>query len=296
MTSAAMTSVISLPGLRAGRSRSAWRCGLTLDLFGPEVAPASPSAPPESSAERLTSGISGLNSAASSRSAALQSSLESRLRARLAGAGSPLFVLTWKAWDMASGPPICALRASAPRTSGSGSGGWPTPRVFDIHNESLTTALARQARQKAAMAAGGPRWSGCMGLPAYAQMASWPTASARDWKGATHDRWGSNARPLNEVARLASWPTPTSALANKGVRSHEGAIIEAMRRSGADLAAMVSLTHGEQSNGSPAGTEKPGQLNPAFSLWLMGYPAEWESCAPQATPSSRKSRRSSSAQ
>ena len=35
----------------------------------------------------------------------------------------------------------------------------------------------------------------------------WPTAAARDWKGATKDRWGTNARPMNEVAVLAGWPT-----------------------------------------------------------------------------------------
>ncbi len=37
------------------------------------------------------------------------------------------YELTWKEWDMPSGPPICALRASARRTSDSDCSGWPTP-------------------------------------------------------------------------------------------------------------------------------------------------------------------------
>lgn len=71
----------------------------------------------------------------------------------------------------------------------------------------------------------------------------WLTAAARDWKGSNSagNELTYNARPLNEVAMLASWPTPTSALANKGVRSTEGAIREAMRSHGPDLAAMASL-------------------------------------------------------
>lgn len=36
----------------------------------------------------------------------------------------------------------------------------------------------------------------------------WPTPAALDWKGATKDRWGDNARPLNEVSVLAGWTTP----------------------------------------------------------------------------------------
>lgn len=90
---------------------------------------------------------------------------------------------------------------------------------------------------------------------------------------------GSAGLELSKQAVLASWATHT---ASEKVRS--GAFAD-----GRNLTAKEAL--GQTSSGSPAETEKLGQLNPAFSLWLQGYPAEWVSCGARATASCRKSPR-----
>src|ERR1700690_2109219 len=100
----------------------------------------------------------------SSPSVNLQSSLASRLRARMDANGSPEYALTWKEWDMPSGLPICALRASERRTSDNDFTGWPTPTC-------PTNTDGHQA--------GNNRYvDGCKQI-----LRGWATPRARDWKG-----------------------------------------------------------------------------------------------------------------
>lgn len=142
-------NTISSQASAAGPTRCDSPDGLMTALFGPDPVPASRSRRRAKDSAPKTNGISGPSSFDSSPSAVLQSSLASRLRARLDGRGSPLFALTWKTWDMPSGPPICALRASGRRTSDSDSTSWPTPSASGFEARDPQRLLQRRAECKA---------------------------------------------------------------------------------------------------------------------------------------------------
>jgi hypothetical protein len=345
-TSEATRNVISSEALADGRLPCVSPDGPTTDLFGQEVVRASPSRPPARARRPMTNATCGLRGFLSSASAALEQSLVSKLRRRLDGAGSTLFSLTWSRKATPAHRPYYQLAALARPISGSDCGSWPTPRALEGQGSpiaTLETALREiklrgtssmlhatvhlaswptpdasvgnltdttwQERRAAAQEKHGNNGFG-MTIAQAAQLSAWPTPSARDWKSSASNQHGINARPLNEVARLASWATPRVSAGRTGTNAMDrqdsmsalsleqqaetatGIVPREVERLRPEMQARLGF--GATATGSPAPTEKRGQLNPAFSLWLMGYPPEWGSCAPQAMRSCRNSRHNSS--
>ena len=156
--------------------------------------------------------------------------------------------------------------------------------LFSLKWSKCTTPAGRSISR---LAASGRRTSG-------SGFTSWPTTkrddgvkSIRSAEGAMKEYARKGVNDLTVGAQLASWATPTT-------RDHKDGSSEGTAPENSLLGRQVWQASGPTPSGSPAATAKPGQLNPAFSLWLMGYPPEWESCAPQATRLSRSKRRRSS--
>lgn len=146
-TCADSSSVTSSPASASGAWHFAAPDGQMTDLFGLVPVRANLSARQARELGLLMSGTCGPISTTSSASANLQSSLESRLQAKLLTRGSTLFKMTWKEWVTPSGRSRSRLLASALRTYGAGSTGWPalpTPTARDYRGKYGEGLLARR--------------------------------------------------------------------------------------------------------------------------------------------------------
>ena len=325
-----LPNAISSPGLAAGPARYASPDGPTTGPCGPEARPASPSAPqerasgetmPDTSAPILSdwSGPAAPLCCLASKSPVRQSSerlqaaLESKLRERLNGRGLMIYATDWKPHVTPLGRAIFRLRASAHRTSDSGLSsercGWPTPntpsggRSVSIKKMDATGRTADGKKHTAS-------------LEHAVKFAGWPTPRSADGEKNVRSEEGSaremerkgGPQDLMQGASLAGWPTPNAGPQNdtdtKWRERREA--IKAERKNGngfgltlgmavQEIGPMRLTARGELLTGSTAAMPSGGQLNPAHSRWLMGYPPEWDDCAAMAMPSSRKQRQSSSA-
>lgn len=318
-------SATSSPAEASGRSSCATLDSPTTGRPGPEAAPA-PRSPSQAKAQGLTTLVtSGRTGYASSASVALEDSLVSRLMQRCDTAGSTLFVQTWKRRATPLRRRFWEHTASARPTGDSAFTSVPTPDT----GANLTDGSWEDRRQRAQAKHGNNGFG--LNLQQAASLVAVPTprSSEAGPDYAIVNRENSGGLSLQTTAALATVATPRSedsqcAGAHRGTadtlhaQANLASVTMPSARDYKDTAGMSAsgvdpdgsirsrldqlprqaqlAASGPDATGGTGATAGTGQLNPEYSLWLMGIPRVWASFAWQATQSlSRRRKRSSAA-
>ena len=211
--------------------------------------------------------------------------------------GSTLYSVTLKQHTTPAGRVSSRPRASARRTSGTEPTGWATPAAHEARlgyqnrrngkrgtQESLTTQVVNSLAPDS-----DPRLAG---LGAQ----GWPTATVNDkLRFPSPDSTTPNVT-LNHAASRAGWPTPDAQMMNDAAdpEKHMARLQRLKEKHGNGNGAGLPIgqachlagwptpdgparitADGRVLTGSSAEMPSGGQLNPAHSRWLMGYPAAW---------------------
>jgi len=120
---------------------------------------------------------------------------------------------------------------------------------------------------------------------------NWPTPKARDHHTEGKGQFSPSLAKVSES--YAAWPTPQVNMITNSTEvrmSGDGRTTPNKLGWAAALTQPIRVTaSGQVLTGSDAEMGSSGQLNPAHSRWLMGFPEEWDDCAVTAMQSYQKS-------
>ena len=269
-------SITFSPGSEAGASPCVAQDGQTIDVFSPEAHHANHSALQDAERGMKTSGTLPQSGSTWSQPSGLLGSLVSRLQPQLKKTtGSMIYSMHWKQKVTPRGRSYFQLVASGRRTPDSDCGlqrGWPTPVTSDNRDRGKWDDPAIQRRRAIGKS---------IELSMMAGVAGWSTPVVHNAKQLGFPaEFTRNTAQLGTQAHLMDWLGDSKSIGTRLDLAKSGPA--RIKPDGTTL------------TGSFAAMESGGQLNPAHSRWLMGYPPEWDDCAVTAMPSSRRSRKKSS--
>ena len=254
---------------------------------------------------------------------------------------------TWRQKATPSGRAYWAHTASARRTSGSDSTGWPTPNAQEFGAADAERLRERRAECKE-RTGNGNGFGLTLSQLVVLEVGGRPTPDKASGDGGrksadplakTRASGAKKQLTINDAAQLAGWPTPTAVeqkesseakVARTGSYEDYRKFTEEGQTSGCRLRAQVHSagwatpttrdhkdgacetadvptngllgrqavrlpTPGPTPSSSPAGTGSAAaspRLNPAFSLWLMGFPPSWMTSGVRAATAFRSRGRS----